>query len=100
MQLLLERETAGVLHVSAVDHVAERRHPPLRLLLQPDRADALAVDRRHLLAGAQIGDGARAFGRRHAIGDAAAGAAPIEPEHEARPLRRPAVYEGIDAERP
>ena len=41
-----------------------------------------------------------ALGRRHAIGDAAAGAAVIEAEHQARPLRRPAVDKGIDAERP
>ena len=31
MQLLLERQPAGILRVAAVDHVAERRHPPLRL---------------------------------------------------------------------
>ena len=100
VQLLLEREPAGILHVSAVDHVAERRHPRLWLALDPDRAHAFEVDRRHLLARAQISDGARALGRGHAIGDAATGPAVIEAEHQARPLRRPAVDEGIDAERP
>ena len=100
VQLLLQREASGILHVAAVDHVAERRHASLGLALEPDGADALEIDRGDLLARAQIGDGARARGRRHPIGDAAAGAAMIETEHEARPFRRPAVDEGIDAERP
>ena len=34
------------------------------------------------------------------IGDAAAHAAAIEPEHQAGPLRRTAMNEGIDAKRP
>src|SRR5262249_41229570 len=38
--------------------------------------------------------------RGHAIGDAATGSAAVEAEHETRPLRRPAVDEGINAERP
>ena len=63
------------------------------------RAHGLAIDHGHLLARAQIGDGRRAFGGRHPKGDAAAGAAAIEAEHQAGPLRRAAMDEGIDAER-
>ena len=100
MQLLLEREPPGILCVSSIHHVAERRHPPLRLALEPDRAHAFAVDRRHLLARAQIGDGVATLLRRHAIGDAAAGPAAVEAEHQTRPLGRPAMDEGIDAKRP
>ncbi len=37
---------------------------------------------------------------RDAIGDAAAGAAEIEAEHEPGPLRRAAMIERIDAQRP
>ena len=100
MQLLLEREPSGILRVSTVDHVAQRRHPPLGLALEPDRAHAFAINRGHLLARAQIGDGVAAVSRAHAIGDAATGSTAVEAEHETRPLRRPAVDEGIDAERP
>src|SRR5262245_58763595 len=100
MQLLLEREPSGILRVPAVDHVAQRPYPPLALALEPDRAHAFAIDRGHLLARAQIGDGLAAVGRGHAIGDAATGSAAVEAEHETRPLRRPAVDEGINAERP
>jgi hypothetical protein len=36
----------------------------------------------------------------HPVGHAAAGAALVEAEHQAGPLRRAAVDEGIDAQRP
>ena len=48
---------------------------------------------------AQIGDGVGALRRRDAEGDAAAGAAAVEAEHEAGTFRRAAMHEGIDAER-
>src|SRR5260370_40629514 len=73
MQLLLEREPSGILRVSTVDHVAQRRHPPLGLALEPDRAHALAINRGHLLARAQIGDGLAAVGRGYAIRDGSLG---------------------------
>src|SRR6266851_5081787 len=78
MQLPLERQPPGVLRMAAVDHVAERRDSPFGIVLEPDRPNALAVDRGHLLAGTQIGDGDRALARRHAIGDAAEGSDVIE----------------------
>ena len=36
----------------------------------------------------------------YSVCDAAAGAAAVEPKHEPRPLRRPAMHKGIDAQRP
>ena len=44
MQLLLEREPPGVLHMPSIHHVAEPRHPPLGLALEPDWTYAFAVD--------------------------------------------------------
>jgi hypothetical protein len=84
----------------AIDHVAQRLHPAFGPGLEPDRAHAFAVDGGDLFARAQVGDGAAAVLDRHAVGDAAAGAALVEAEHQTRPLGRAAVNEGIDAERP
>jgi hypothetical protein len=100
MQLLLERETSCVLHVSTIYRVTEGRHPPLGLVLEPDRTYAFAVDGRHLLARPQIGDGVAALLCRYTIGDAATGPAMIEPEHQTWPLGRPAMDKGVDAKRP
>src|SRR5262245_62343631 len=72
VQLLLEREPSGILHMPAIDHVAQRLHPAFGPALEPDRAHAFAVDGGDLLARAQVGDGAAAFLDRHAVGDAAA----------------------------
>src|SRR6516225_95998 len=44
MQLLLQRQSSRVLRVTAVNHVAQGRHPLLGLPPQPDRADDLPVD--------------------------------------------------------
>ena len=52
-----------------------------------------------LLAAAQIVDGLVAQLGRDPEGDAAAGAAAVEPEHEAGLFRRAAMVERIDAER-
>src|SRR5262245_7954046 len=49
VQLLLERKSAGILSVAAVDHVAQTRDPLLRIALEPDRAHAFAIDGGHLL---------------------------------------------------
>src|SRR3981081_1131024 len=100
MQLLFEREPPGVLHVSTIHHVAECGHPTLGLALEPDRTYAFAVDGGDLLARPQIGDGVAALLCRHTVGDAATGSALGEPEHQTRPLGRPAMDEGVDAERP
>ena len=100
VQALGERQPSGILHVTAVDDEAERPHLPPRLLFKLDPPDGFEIDGGDLLARAQIGDG---FGARRggdAKGDAAAHAAAIEPQHQARPLRRAAMDERVDAERP
>ncbi len=100
MQLLVEREPAGILRMAAIDHVAQRRHPPVRMSEQRHVAQDFAIDLGDLLALAQIvRPPLRGSARRDAEGDAAAGAAAVEAEHEAGPLRRAAMHEGIDAER-
>ena len=92
VKLLRDVQPAGISHVAAVDHVDERADAPLGLAQQGHRAQGLAVDAGRLLARAQLGDRGGAFFRGDAIRDAEAGAAEIEPEHEARPLRRAAMH--------
>src|SRR5262249_56965706 len=100
MHLLLEGKPSGVLGMPAIHQIAERWHAALRLALEPDRPHALSIDRGDLLAGAQVSDRARPRCRAHAVGYAAAGSAAVEPEHQPRPLRRAAMNEGINAQRP
>src|SRR6266487_4683837 len=85
--------------MAAIDHIDEGADALACLVLQPHGSPHLAIDRGDLLAFAQIGDGRRAVLFRDPECDAAAGAAAVEPEHEARLLRRAAMDEGIDAER-
>src|SRR5262249_57409094 len=82
----------------AVAHVAQCRHPLLRVALEPDRARRFAIGGADLLARAQIGDGLRAFGCGHPVSNAATGSTPVETKHQARPLGCSAVDEGIDAQ--
>jgi len=98
-ELLRQRQPPGILHVPAVDHVDQRADPLPRLVLQPHRPHHLAIHRGDLLARAQIGDRIGAVLRRDPERDAAAGAAAVEAEHEARLFRRAAMHEGVDAER-
>src|SRR5271166_3281757 len=100
MQLLLKRELAGILGVTAVDHVTECRYSLLGVTPQPDRADDFPIDGCDLLALAQISNGIGALGNAHPVGDTPAGTASIQSENESRPLRSPAVDEGIYAQRP
>src|SRR6185437_9340038 len=98
VQLLFQAQPAGILLVPTVDHVAKRLCPLSRVIQEPDRAPAFAIDHGRLLAPAQIRDGLRALRGSDAIEDAAAIAALVEPEHQSRLLRRAAVHERIDAE--
>ncbi len=50
MQLLLERKSAGILRMPAIDHIAQRRYALLGLALEPDRTDRSAIDGGHLPA--------------------------------------------------
>src|SRR6185295_15067638 len=85
--------------MAAVDHIDEGADALARLVLEPHRPFHLAVDRGDLLALAQIGDGGRAMLLRDPKRDAAAGAAAVEPQHEAGLFWCAAMDEGIDAER-
>src|ERR1700676_4066604 len=85
--------------MAAVYRVAQRLDAKLGIVVQPHGAPFLAVDHGGLLARPQIGDGLVAFGGGDAIGDAAAIAAAIKPEHQTWLLRRAAMHEGINAER-
>src|SRR5262245_28912506 len=89
----------GILRMSAIDRIAQRIDSPFRLAVQCYAAQQLAVHRRGLLAVAQIFQRRGPLLRRDPVGDAAAGAAEIEPEHEAGPFRRAAMIERIDAQR-
>src|SRR6185312_16239931 len=99
LELPVVRQPAGVLSMAAVDRIAKRFDAALRLAFQPDVPGQLTVHRGGLLAFAQIGERRGALARRHAVGNAAAGTAEIEAEHEARTLGGAAVVERIDAQR-
>src|SRR5665213_1191490 len=99
MQLLCQIQPPGILPVAAIDHVAKRAHALLRIVVEPDGADGFAIDQSDLLAPAQIGDRVVAPFGGDTVGNTAAIAAAVKAEHEARPLRRAAVNEGIDAKR-
>ena len=98
-ELFRQRQPPGILHMAAVDHIGQRADALARLVLKPDRAHHLAIDRGDLFARAQICDGRGALLVRDPKRDAAAGAAAVEPEHQAGLFRRSAMDEGIDAER-
>ena len=100
MHALGKRQPSGILHVAAIDDEAQRPHLPPRFLLELDPPHRFQIDGRDLFAGAQIGDGLFARRGGDPKGDAAAHAAAVEPEHQARPLRRAAMDERIDAQRP
>src|ERR1043165_1138966 len=85
--------------MAAVDRVAQCLDAAVRPALKPDAVNEFPVYRRGLLAAAQIGERGRAPLCRHAIGDAATGAAEVEAEDEAGAFRRAAMIERIDAQR-
>ena len=86
--------------MSAVDHIAKRRHPPLGIATQPDGSHGLAIDHGGLLTRPQIRKRLTALCSSDPIRHAAAGAALVEAKHQARPFRRSAMDERINAKRP
>ena len=100
MHALRKRQPPGILHMAAIDDEAQRPHLPPRFLLELDPPHRFQIDRRHLLARAQIGDGLLARRGGDPKGDAAAHSAAVEPQHQAGPLRRAAMDKRIDAQRP
>jgi len=100
VQAFGERQPAGILDVAAVDDVAERPHLAPGLVFELDTPHRFEVDAGDLLARPQIGDGLGPRRRGDAERNAAAHAAAIEAQNEARPLRGAAMDERIDAKRP
>src|SRR5450759_5998743 len=98
-ELLRQRQPPGILPMTAVDDVNKGADALPRLVLQPHRPHDLAVDRRDLLARAQVSHRCGAMLLRDPERDAAAGAAAVEAEHEAGFFGGAAVHEGVDAER-
>ena len=88
---LVHTEAAGILHVAAIDDVTERVDLSPRLVFQLDPPHRLQIDAGDLLTLPQVGDRCVALGGGDPIGNAAAHAAAIEPQHQARLLRGSAM---------
>src|SRR5262249_22093948 len=97
--LRFERKVAGILSVVAVDEIGQRLEHPARAVEQAYGADRLDIDVGDLLALAEIRDRLVLCARGDAVDDTAAGAASIEPEHEAWCSMGAAMHHRIDAER-
>jgi hypothetical protein len=100
LDLAVEIKASGILDVSAIDHVSERHHLPRRYRSERDPAHGFKVNGGHLFAFAEIEDRGVALGRCYPVGDAAAGAATVQPKHQAGLLWGPAMDEGVYAEAP
>src|SRR6266700_654633 len=84
--------------MATVNHIGERADTLPRVALEPHRAHHLTIDRRDLLARAQIGDGLGAIHFADAERDTAAGAAAIKSEHKTGLFRGAAMHERIYAQ--
>src|SRR5882724_3989907 len=100
MELLVERQTPGILRMAAVNHIEDRAHRSLGLALEPDAPDTFAIHHGDLLARPQIRDRLGAQGGCDPIPNPAAGATVVKAEHQTGTLGRSAMVERIDAERP
>ena len=98
MQLLGDTQSAGILAMTPVNHIAKRMYAFLRVVVEPNPAPRLPINPSDLFASAQIFDRFGSPRRRHAVGDAAAIAAAVEAEHEAGLFRGSAVHKRIHAE--
>src|SRR5262245_35706699 len=85
--------------MAAVDDVTDRPDGRLRMADQHHRPHPLEVDLGDLLALPQVAQRRRPLFGGDPVGDAAARAAMVEAENQARILWRAAVDKGIDAER-
>ena len=100
VQLLGQRKAAGILDMTAVDHIAEGRDLARGLALEQDSTHAFAIDAGGLLARAQIGDRFGPVGGCHPKRGPLAGPAAVEAEHQPRSLGRAPVYDGLNGKRP
>src|ERR1700721_935103 len=85
--------------MASIGHVGQRGYPFARGVLEPDRTRHFAIDVGGLFARAQVFHGGVALAARAPEREAAAGAAAVKPEHQARLFRGSAMVERIDAER-
>ena len=93
---LVEGEAARILPVVAVDHVGQCPDPAR--IGQPDRQVPFEINRRDLLALAQVPDRGLRFLGRDPEGDPMAAPAPVEPQDQPRLFRRSAMNMGKDAQ--
>lgn len=98
-ELLGKREPSCILNMATINHIGESADTLPCFVSQPNRTGDLAINVGGLFAAAQIFDRLIAPSCRHPEGDAATGAAAIEPKHKAGLLRCSAMVERIDAER-
>ena len=84
-------EPTGILHMAAVDDVAQRPHLTPRFVFKLDPPHSFEIDAGDLLATAQIGDGFVALRSGDTIGNTAAHAATVETQHQAGAFRRAAM---------
>src|ERR1700737_707508 len=98
MQLLGERQPAGILRMGMINHIHERWNLAPGVIEQRDAPYRFAVHFGYLFARPQIGDRPPPFRRANPIDDAATSTAAIQPKHEAGLFRRPAMDERVDAQ--
>ena len=100
MGLMLKTKASGILGMAAVDQEHEGHHVARRRRCKRNAARGFNVNGGYLFAFPQIRDGGTTIRRCHPIGDAAAGAAAVEAEHEAGLFRGTAVNVRIHTQRP
>jgi hypothetical protein len=100
MGLILKSKASGILGMAAIDQEDEGCHVARRRRCKRNATRCFNVNGGYLFAFPQIRDGGTAMCRCHPIGDAAAGAATVEAEHESGLFRGTAVNVGIHTQRP
>ena len=100
MGLMLKIEAPGILGMAAVDQEDEGHHVARLRRCKRNASRGFNVNGGYLFAFPQIRDGGIAVRRCHPIGNAAAGAATVEAEHQAGLFRGTAVNVGIHTQRP
>ena len=100
MGLMLKIEASGILGMAAIDQEDEGCHIARLRRSKRNATRGFNVNGGYLFAFPQIRDGGIAVRRCHPIGNAAAGAATVEAEHQAGLFRGTAVNVGIHTQRP
>ena len=90
-QLFVERQTAGILRMAAIDTTHQRADAPCAAVHQIDLPVSLEIDTGDLFALAQIIDSGFALAGGDAECDTTARPATVEAHHEAGAFGRPAM---------